>query len=134
MPCTLCRCQVLFCYNSSCFATFDNMRNKTNALHEHRTLVAKPEQKYLYMPVFTLSSVRDPREHHAACGCAQRCADVVELGVTNRSSALQRLEDVLKSGKEVGVTFALGLERLMTREFGEGCLGRGERKVNAWCC
>ena len=47
---------------------------------------------------------------------------------------MQRLEDVSKSGQEVGVTFALGLVGLMTRVFGEGCLGREERKVMVWGC
>ena len=60
-----------------------------------------------------------------------RCADVVELGVTCRASAVQRLREVSESGRKAGMVFALGLERMIARVFGEGSLSDGEHEVMA---
>ena len=64
-----------------------------------------------------------------------RCADVEELGVTSRASALQRLTRLSTEGSEAGVAFALGLQGSLARAFGEGCLSEAEMKVaRDFCC
>lgn len=64
-----------------------------------------------------------------------RCADVEELGVTSRASALQRLTRLCTEGSEAGVAFALGLQGSLARAFGEGCLSEAEMKVaRDFCC
>ena len=79
--------------------------------------------------------MRDPREHHAACGCVHRCGEVEALHVTCRVSVEYALGDLCKSGGVggVGVAFGVNVMEMLKKAFGEGCVSGAERRAGSLC-
>jgi hypothetical protein len=82
---------------------------------------------------FMTLPVRDPREHHAPCGCLHRCNDVEVLGRRSRDSAMQHVVDVSNSAKLEGAIFALGIADSLMAAFGSGCISSAEKKACLRC-